>query len=1118
MKLSRLRLLGFKSFVEPTEVLIEPGLTGIVGPNGCGKSNIVDALRWVMGEASHKNMRASGMDEVIFSGSGVRPARNMAEVMLVVDNAERNAPGPFNDSDLLEVTRRIEREAGSVYRINGREVRARDVQLLFADASTGAHSPAIVGQGRIGELIAAKPQARRALLEEAAGISGLHGRRHEAELRLKAAETNLQRLDDVVAELETQLDSLKKQARQAVRYRTLSGEIRKGEAAALYVRFETAETGVAEATRALDATNAVVSERSAMQAHAATAQAKAGAGLGPLREKYAGAAAALQRIVLEGKSLDAEEQRVRERLDELAARISQFAADIERERRIAADHRDILAKLDREEKTLRAEDAGTAAREAEAATARDGAASALAHSERRVAEATAELAELNARRSQLDRELRDTGERRGRLAGELESVETELRQLSGATRVHERLAAARAASEAATRAASEAESAAIAAESRSADARATEAAARQPFIDAERRLSAASAEARALQATLRGGLAEGATPLIDQVSVPAGLERAMAAAFADDLDAPADTHAPVHWRQVAAQADDPALPGDAPSLANFVRAPAELARRLRQVGLVEPEDGHRLKDRLKTGQILVSRAGDLWRWDGYTASAEAPTAAAERLASRNRLAELERANSDLDAEVAAARASVEFAEATTHATGDAERRAREDWRAAQHRLDGARKALSEIEKEAGKSAARMAALLEAKTRLSAGLTEVDAARKAAEAAAGALGNPAALEAQLAERRSKVATDRTALADAHSAFDTIQREATIRQRRLAAIGEERRSWNERAAGAVAQLETLDRRRQETQAEREALAARPQEIASMRIALLDALAAAEGARQEAADELATAETGLAEADRAANEALAELSEAREQRGRAEERLTSARERLAEVKQRIAETLDVTPLEARALAGIKEGGPLPDLAEIEARMERYKQERERLGGVNLRADDEATGTRRATRHAGEGARRSRRRDPSIPAGHREPQPRGARAAAGGLRHGEQVFRRTLHASLRRRHGGAEADGVGRSARGGAGDLRAAAGQEAAIDDAAVGRRAGADRAVADLRGVPHQPGADLRARRGGRAARRFQCGALLRAARRDGADHGHAVRRGDAQSRSP
>ena len=207
MKLTRLRLIGFKSFVEPTDFLIEPGLTGVVGPNGCGKSNLVEALRWVMGEASYKAMRAAEMDDVIFSGNTGRPARNHAEVAITIDNTDRTAPAAFNEYDTLEVSRRIEREQGSTYRINGREVRARDVQMLFADASTGSRSPALVHQGRIGEIIQAKPEQRRRVLEEAAGISGLHARRHEAELRLQGRRSKICRaLEDVIGQLASQID------------------------------------------------------------------------------------------------------------------------------------------------------------------------------------------------------------------------------------------------------------------------------------------------------------------------------------------------------------------------------------------------------------------------------------------------------------------------------------------------------------------------------------------------------------------------------------------------------------------------------------------------------------------------------------------------------------------------------------------------------------------------------------------------------------------------------------------------------------------------------------------------------------------------------------------------
>ncbi|HVX60391.1 MAG TPA: AAA family ATPase, partial [Pirellulales bacterium] len=241
MKFTRLRLSGFKSFVEPTELYIEPGLTAVVGPNGCGKSNLFDALRWVMGETRPTSVRGSEMDDVIFAGSAGRPARNVAEVTIFVDNSDRSANAPYNEYDQIEISRRIEREAGSVYRINGRDVRQRDVQLFFADASSGSTSTAFVRQGQIGMLVSQKPLARRAILEEAAGISGLHQRRHEAELRLKAAETNLGRLEDIIREVEGQLASLKRQARQAVRYRNLSGHIRKAEALAHYLRWTAGE-------------------------------------------------------------------------------------------------------------------------------------------------------------------------------------------------------------------------------------------------------------------------------------------------------------------------------------------------------------------------------------------------------------------------------------------------------------------------------------------------------------------------------------------------------------------------------------------------------------------------------------------------------------------------------------------------------------------------------------------------------------------------------------------------------------------------------------------------------------------------------------------------------------
>jgi chromosome segregation protein len=935
MKLTRLRLLGFKSFVEPTDFAIEPGLTGVVGPNGCGKSNLVEALRWVMGESSHKSMRAASMDDVIFSGSNTRPARNNAEVAIAIDNSSRSAPAAFNDQDSLEIARRIERDSGSNYRINGREVRARDVQILFADASTGARSPALVHQGRIGEIIQAKPEQRRRVLEDAAGVAGLHARRHEAELRLKAAETNLLRVEDVIGQLAAQVDGLKKQARQAIRYRTVSSQVRKAEATLYHLRWTAANNEVAEAEHAKDVSVRTVADRVGAEAEASKRQALAAAALPELREAEARAGAALHRLNIALQDLDREEARAKDRIAELDLRLVQFAADTEREQRLAVDAEQAIARLAAEEETIRAEARESAVRrsgiDAKVAEAEGG----LGGAEKIFTDVTTALADLAAQRNRFENAAREQSERVTKISSEIAAIERELSTLHSADN-----APLTAAVEGAQAALTEAEAAAIAAEAAHNVARGDLEAAREALSESEKSVQRLETEAKTLSKMLSLETRSLWPPVIDHVAVEKGYEKALGAALGDDLDAPIDPSSPMHWSEVAGDGGDPTLPDGAEPLARYVKAPTQLARRLAQVGVVERDAGIRLAAGLKTGQRLVSRDGDLWRWDGFVAAAHAPTGAARRLAQRNRFAEI-------DTELESARGDVE-----------AKRRALE---AAQSAFEAASSIESETrarERDLNRQAARLSALAEARARLTMSRDEAATAKAEAESSLGALAPAADLETKLAQVRDDIAGKRAKLAEVQAEQQAIVREAELADRRLSQLSADRNGWVERQQGARTQIATLEQRITEAKRDRTELENAPQVFAEKRSALITEVQSAEAERRACADRLQQAENALAEADRDARAALEAASAAREDLARAEERFEGAKRRLSDVGREIHDMLEIPPSAVAELAEIKPTDPLPDLAEIESTLERLRRERERLGAVNLRAEEELRG----------------------------------------------------------------------------------------------------------------------------------------------------------------
>jgi chromosome segregation protein len=956
LKFTRLRISGFKSFVEPTELLIEPGLTAVVGPNGCGKSNLFDAMRWVMGETRPTSVRGSEMDDVIFAGSSARPARNQAEVILYVDNSTRKAPAAYNEYDQIEISRRIEREAGSVYRINGRDVRQRDVQIFFADASSGAGSTAFVRQGQIGLLISQKPLARRAILEEAAGIGGLHQRRHEAELRLRAAETNMNRLDDVIREVEAAVQGLKRQARQAARYRNLSGHIRKAEALALYLRWTAAEAQLKQAEEALASASESVALCTDQSAQASTIQIDAASAVPPLRQHEAERAAALHRLTVEREALDAEEARAREEAQRLRQRIGQSDQDLEREQALEADARAALEKLVAEAEELEAASARARDDLAAAETRAAELAQALTERERKLERLNAELAEWNAQKNGLERQREVAAALVETSNLQLTEAQARLNQAMEGAAAAPDVKAAEDAVEQARSIAEEARAAFEAARAAAETAEQSEQEKRGPLQSAERVVQELSAEAKALSDLLRPKGGELWPALVDAVKVQPGYEAAFAAALGDDLEAPLDEAAPHHWKDLGALEGGQPLPDGVQPLSNFVDAPAALARRLSMTGVVSHEQGNTLQPQLKAGQRLVSARGDVWRWDGYSASAEAQSAAAVRLAQRNRL-------TDLESELARAKETQGALFAEYAAARDATQAAREAARSAEQAQSQANRAFNATQDEAARAARAAAermsklASLEAEIRR---LTQTrdTAANSQSEAheALVALGDGIALSESVMQMRGETADTRSLYSEARASVEGLTRAGAARTLRLATIGEERTRWEGRKGAAESQIEELGRRRATMNEELALLESVPQQLADKRGALLNAIATAEKSRNEATDARTEAESILALADKAVKAADAALSSAREERARAQALSESAVARIDELKNRVRDELDAAPEELTERAELKDGEDLPTQEYADKRVEKLKAERESLGGVNLRAEEEA------------------------------------------------------------------------------------------------------------------------------------------------------------------
>ena len=941
MRIKRLKLSGFKSFVEPAELRIEAGLTGVVGPNGCGKSNLLEAIRWAMGESSPKSLRGGGMDDVIFAGTATRPPRYFAEVSILLERGAGEEAGAGES----EITRRIERAAGSAYRIDGRDVRAKDVALLFADAATGAHSPALVSQGKIGAVISAKPVERRQLLEEAAGISGLYARRKDAEQKLRATEANLTRLGEILGEQEQRAAQLRRQARAAERYRKLTEQIRLVEARLLHARWTEAERAAEAATieartaaEEVDRIHQAIAEAQQVQESASAALAAKRNALAELREE--GHALAHQLAAARARR-----DTVARRLAELERLDASLATDIEREEALKGDAARAIAQLEQERAAIgqRLEDseahsariatelsaAEGKSREAEAALAELLARQAAMRAERRVAEAA-----LEAARAQLGR----TEQERQKLADQLQALGDGSEQVRARDEAEAKaLSAGEALAHAEARRVEAEQGRAMAAEARDA--------AESQLASARAAFSAAKSEHDALARALE----HGGGAALASLKAERGYERALAAALGEDADGAIGGDGPRRWQGSEVLPGDPALPPDTSCLADHASAPAELLRRLLQVAVADEDTGQALA----VGQRLVTRDGRLRRWDGFVAVGVG-SAAAERLLRANRLAQLADELPGFEKTVAAESGERERALAAMeqHRTAAEEARsaalaAERDAREAARAIDAASAALERIDAQRSSLAQRQADLEPV----------LDAARDAvtaAERSLNTLPDPGVLEQQVDACRGSAATAASAVADKRAEAATKARETAADRERSSAAGREQAEWRKRQADAEQRLASAVERQKQQAAERAELDKEPVELDSKIVELEHAndqsqvrIGEGTGAEREAEEAVLAAVQALS----AANERSADM---RERRAAAAARAEAQQARSAEFARASVDKFECVPQRLPEKLGF-DADERRNADDEAASLERLTAERERIGPVNLVAEDE-------------------------------------------------------------------------------------------------------------------------------------------------------------------
>lgn len=954
MNFNKLKLVGFKSFTEPSELIIGPGTTGIVGPNGCGKSNLIEAIRWVMGENAPTQMRSGGMDDVIFNGTDSRTSRNVAEVALLLNNEDRTAPPAFNEDNQIEVIRRIERGSGSSYKVNGSEVRAKDVQYLFADIATGAHSSALVGQGRISDIINAKPQARRGILEEAAGISGLHARRHEAELRLRAAENNLGRLQDVIDTLDDQMRALKRQSRQANRYKRISENLRDAEALLFHLRLIEAEKNLASSEEEVSSAEEIVVKLTTNVASETVEQSKTAEKLPELRQIEATLAASLHRLTIAGERLDSEEREISNQSEELKKRLAQIDQDFVRENNLSKDAENKIILIKKQLTDL-IHSKNTYA-ESEQKAADDSATSAtnLERFEKDFSELTEKIAQEDARHSSLKRRLQELKTQKEGIFSQIAAITSERESLTEKNIHQDPVTNTELAIIEMKSKVDAFQEALRTSEAKRESAQVDELTARKLLQATNAALSELQAEEQGLQKLLGYSDKNHGPTLLDSVIVESGYEGALGAALGEDLEASESARDEVFWSEPQSQIADQELPEIATPLSKFVKGPDVLKRRLNQIGVITG-DGAEIKNWLQPGQRIVNKAGALWRWDGFTVKAGAETAAAIRLKQQNRLNELETELKTATHKQKQAKQSLLREESSVHSAVRQNSAARKDFEEVSENLHSLRERLSNLTQEAIQENMQLSTLNARLESLQNELSDNNVLIQQTEESIKVFDSSELSGNELSIKRSQLTTLRKNHDEKTRIHERLSREASQYQQQLKDLNIEKQDWSQRLDGASGRLHDLRSRRDEVSQKLNQLAQRPEEILQQRSVLLDKISLIEKERNLAAEQLAQCEDDLRNKNIELKTSEQALASAREKRVRVEGINEQAKQTAQNIVLQIEERLSCSPEELSLNTPLPANEEPPEIEVIENRMHRLTRERENIGAVNLRAEEE-------------------------------------------------------------------------------------------------------------------------------------------------------------------